>query len=80
MINIIKNYLNDKVYVAGHNGLVGSAVVRQLKYYGFKNILLISKKELNLKDKKKVFEFLKKKKPKNIIIAAAKIKKNKIKN
>mgnify|MGYP001369968495 CR=1 FL=1 len=63
----------SKIYVAGHNGLVGSAIVRKLKEKGFKNIILRSKNELDLKDQKKVFKFLKKSKPNFIFIAAAKV-------
>ncbi len=63
----------SKIYVAGHNGLVGSAIVRKLKEKGFKNIILRSKNELDLKDQKKVFKFLKKNKPNFIFIAAAKV-------
>ena len=50
----------SKIYVAGHKGLVGSAVVRRLKAQGFKNILTVNKKKLDLKDQKKTFNFLKK--------------------
>ena len=64
---------NDKIFIAGHNGLVGSAIVRELKYQGYKKIILVSKKKLNLLDQKKVFNFLKKEKPKFIYIAAAKV-------
>ena len=63
----------SKIYVAGHNGLVGSAIVRKLKEKGFKNILTISRNKLDLTNQKKVFDFLKKKKPKFIFIAAAKV-------
>ena len=44
---------NSKIYVAGHKGLVGSAVLRRLKAQGFKNILTASRKKLDLKDQKK---------------------------
>ena len=64
---------NEKIFVAGHNGLVGSAIVRQLKLKGYKNIITINKKELNLLNQKDVFKFLKKNKPKVTIIAAAKV-------
>jgi GDP-L-fucose synthase len=64
---------NSKIYVAGHKGLVGSAVVRRLKAQGFKNILTANKKKLDLKDQKKTFNFLKRNKPKYIIICAAKV-------
>ena len=64
---------NSKIYVAGHKGLLGSAVVRRLKVKGFKNILTANKKKLDLKDQKKTFNFLKRNKPKYIIICAAKV-------
>ncbi len=64
---------NDKIFVAGHNGLVGSAIVRKLKSKGYKNIIIVEKKKLNLLDQKKVFNFLKKSKPKFIFLAAAKV-------
>ena len=51
---------NSKIFVAGHNGLVGSAVVRMLKNKGYTNILTV-KKKLDLTDQMKTFEFLKKK-------------------
>ena len=54
---------NSKIYVAGHNGLVGSAILRRLRLKGFNNIIYRSKKQLDLKDQKKVFKFLKKNKP-----------------
>jgi len=64
---------NSKIYVAGHNGLVGSAIIRKLKKKGYKNIIYRTKKQLDLKDQKKVFNFLKKQKPDFIFIAAAKV-------
>ena len=64
---------NSKIYVAGHNGLVGSAIVRSLKKKGYKNILTASRKKLDLTNQKKVNSFLKKNKPKFIFIAAAKV-------
>ena len=51
--------LNSKIYVAGHTGLVGSAILRKLKQKGYKNIFTISRKKLNLKDQNKVFRYLK---------------------
>ena len=63
----------SKIFVAGHNGLVGSAIVRKLKEKGYKNIITVKKSKLDLTDQKKVFTFLKKKKPKFIFIAAAKV-------
>ena len=55
---------NSKIYVAGHNGLVGSAIVRKLKEKGFKKILTISRSRLDLTNETKVYNFLKKKKTK----------------
>jgi GDP-L-fucose synthase len=53
---------NSKIFIAGHNGLVGSAVFRNLKKHGYKNLIVISKKKLDLKNPKKVDAFFKKKK------------------
>ena len=64
---------NSKIFVAGHNGLVGSAIVRKLKEKGFRNILTISRSKLDLTNELKVYNFLRKKKPKFIFIAAAKV-------
>ena len=64
---------NSKIFVAGHNGLVGSAIVRRLKRKGYRNIITISRSMLDLTNQNKVFNFLKKKKPKFIFIAAAKV-------
>ena len=66
------NY-KSKIYVAGHNGLVGSAIVRELKKKGIRNILTATRAELDLTNQVKVLKFLKKKKPTFIIIAAAKV-------
>ena len=62
-----------KIFLAGHKGLVGSAIHRKLKEKNFKNIIVEDKKKLNLLDQKKVYKFLKKKKPDIVIIAAAKV-------
>ena len=63
----------SKIYIAGHKGLVGSAILKKLKEKGYINLIIASKKELNLVDQKKVLEFLKKKKPDFIFMAAAKV-------
>ena len=55
------NYKSN-IYVAGHNGLVGSAIVRQLKKTGFKKIVTATRNQLDLTNQEKVFKFLKKKK------------------
>ena len=65
--------LKSKIYVAGHNGLVGSAIVRQLKKKGYKNIITANRSTLDLTNQTKVLKFLKKKKPQFIFIAAAKV-------
>ena len=64
---------NSKIYVAGHNGLVGSAILRKLKIKGFKNVIFRSKKQLDLKNQTNVLKFLKRNKPDFIFIAAAKV-------
>ena len=63
----------SKIYIAGHKGLVGSAIVRKLRQKGYKNIIYRSRKQLDLKNQKKVYSFLKKNKPDFIFIAAAKV-------
>ena len=50
----------SKIYVAGHNGLVGSAIVRALNKSGYKNIIVVNRKELDLTNQIKVLKFLKK--------------------
>ena len=64
---------NSKIFIAGHNGLVGSAILRRLNILGYKNILTVDKKKLDLTNQKKVFLFLKRNRPQAIIIAAAKV-------
>ncbi len=64
---------NSKIFVAGHRGLVGSAVIRRLKIHGYNNILTITKNRLDLRDQLKTFNFLKRNKPKFIIICSAKV-------
>ena len=65
--------LKSKIFVAGHKGLVGSAIVRKLKINGYKNILIADKFKLDLTNQQKVFNFLKKNKPNFIFMAAAKV-------
>ena len=64
---------NSKIYIAGHKGLVGSAILRKLKDKGYKNIIFSDKKNLDLTNQKKVYEYLKNNKPQFIFIAAAKV-------
>ena len=63
----------SRIFVSGHNGLVGSAVLRRLNFFGYKNILTIEKKHLDLRDQKKVLEYFKKNKIDGVINAAAKV-------
>ena len=63
----------SKIFVAGHKGMVGSAIIRKLKKKGFTRIVFKDKKKLNLLDQDKVFKFLKKTKPDLVIIAAARV-------
>ena len=63
----------DRIYVAGHRGMVGSAVVRQLQKQGFKNLVLRTHAQLDLRDSVAVQEFFKNEKPQIVILAAARV-------
>ena len=63
---------NDHIFIAGHNGLVGSSVLKKLKDQGFKNLITVDKKKLNLQNYSKVNKFFKNKKIDYMIMAAAK--------
>ena len=63
----------SKIYIAGHNGMVGSSLLRILKKRGYSNIITIEKKFLDLRDQVKVHNFFKKTKPEFVICAAAKV-------
>lgn len=62
-----------RVYVAGHRGLVGSAIWRKLQAEGFEDLVGLSSKELDLKDRDAVFAFFSDAKPKHVVLAAAKV-------
>lgn len=64
---------NSKIYVAGHRGLVGSAIVRELKDKGYTNIIGKTHSELDLMDNVAVEEFFKTEKPEYVFLAAAKV-------
>ena len=64
---------NSKIYVAGHRGLVGSAIVRYLFSKGYKNLILKTHDELDLINQVSVKEFFKKERPEYIFLAAAKV-------
>ena len=63
----------NSIFIAGHRGMVGSAIYKKLINSGYKNILTQSRKKLDLLNQKKTFKFLKKNKPTLVIIAAAKV-------
>ena len=65
--------LDAKVYVAGHRGLVGSAILRALRRRGFTNLLLRTKRELDLRDSRAVDEFFGNERPEYVFVAAAKV-------
>ena len=65
--------LESKIYVAGHRGLVGSAIVRALQAKGFHNIVCRSKSELNLCNQEAVQNFFASEKPEYVFLAAAKV-------
>jgi len=64
---------NSKIYVAGHRGLVGSAIVKNLNEKGFTNIISRTSKELNLTDQRQVSDFFDSRKPEYVFFAAAKV-------
>jgi len=64
---------NSKIYVAGHRGLVGSAIIRALKLRSFSNLVLKPRKELDLLDQRAVASFFEKEKPEYVFLAAAKV-------
>ena len=65
--------LDDKIYIAGHRGLVGSAIVRQLESRGFTNLLMRTHKELDLTNQADVQNFFTQENPDYVILAAAKV-------
>ena len=64
---------NDKIYIAGHRGLVGSAILKILKNRGFINIITRTHKELDLSNQKETANFFKEEKPDYVFLAAAKV-------
>lgn len=62
---------NSKIYIAGHNGLVGSAIKRNLEGKGYKNIIGKSSSELDLTDQKSVYDYFESEKPEYVFLAAA---------
>jgi GDP-L-fucose synthase len=64
---------DSKIYVAGHNGMVGSAIVRKLKELGYENLILKTRKELDLTNQFQVSQFFHFEKPEYVFLAAAKV-------
>ncbi|MDR7372344.1 GDP-L-fucose synthase [Flavobacterium aquidurense] len=65
--------LEDKIYIAGHRGMVGSAILRQLKAEGYTNFILKTSSELDLRNQQAVADFFVKEKPDYVFLAAAKV-------
>lgn len=65
--------INSKIYIAGHNGMVGSAILRALKAKGFTNFILRSSKELDLRNQEAVNSFFQNEQPEYVFLAAAKV-------
>jgi len=65
--------LNDKIYIAGHRGMVGSAILRQLRAEGYTNFILKTSSELDLRNQQAVAEFFATEKPDYVFLAAAKV-------
>ena len=63
----------DKIYVAGHRGLVGSAIVRNLESKGYTNIIGRTHRELDLTNQQQVRDFFEEEKPDVVVLAAAKV-------
>lgn len=63
----------DKIYVAGHRGMVGSAIIRKLQQEGFNNFLVRTSAELDLRNQQAVQDFMKQEKPDYVFVAAAKV-------
>ena len=64
---------NSKIYVAGHRGMVGSAIVRELQKQGYTNIITRTHKELDLTRQEQVEKFFAEEKPEYVFLAAAKV-------
>ena len=64
---------NSKIYVAGHRGLVGSAIVRKLRQEGFSNLLTVTSKELDLREQAATRDFFAQQRPDYVFLAAARV-------
>lgn len=73
VIKLISMEKNAKIYIAGHKGLVGSSIVRELEKQGYTNLILATHTELDLLDINAVESFIQNKKPEYVFVAAAKV-------
>ncbi|MEP6796452.1 MAG: NAD-dependent epimerase/dehydratase family protein, partial [Saprospiraceae bacterium] len=64
---------SDKIYIAGHNGMVGSAIVRKLTDNGYDKLVLRTSREMDLRDQNQVLSFFEKENPDYVFLAAAKV-------
>ena len=64
---------NSKIYIAGHTGMVGSAILRALSNKGYNNLIFKKSSELDLTNQKNVLDFFKQEKPEYVFLAAAKV-------
>lgn len=71
--DVMINYKNKKIYVAGYNGMVGSAIMRALQKNGYENLITKSSTELDLRRQSDVEKFFTQQKPEVVIVAAAKV-------
>ncbi len=65
--------LDDRIFVAGHRGMVGSAIVRRLQALGYRRLLTVPRQELDLADGTAVRAFLARERPDVVVLAAAKV-------
>ncbi len=72
-MNLIKMEKSSKIYIAGHRGMVGSAIVRKLEKEGYTNLIYKTSKELDLKDQSQVQQFFQDEQPEYVFLAAAKV-------
>ena len=63
----------DKIYVAGHGGMAGSAIIKEFRSAEYKNLIYLTRKELDLTDELKVKNWFKENKPDVVVLAAAKV-------
>ena len=69
----MRSNLNSKIYIAGHNGMVGSSIIRVLKSKGYTNLIFREHSELDLIDQASVKDFFSKEKPDEVYLSAARV-------